>query len=216
MLNRKRISIICLCIGIFVILIIGLAIAGSMNNEQQKFKEDNQINNEELEKQLFNEKNSEENDSIKEEPKEQQKIEEKKFEEETMKEESKENVSNSNSSANNQVKNNSQNNQTQSQNNYNKSQQTTANNSTQNNSAASNIKQPWDELGISESDFYNKPIWSYATVNFKVENYPSRAETEAACQKESMRLFNEEEKASSCTSINSYSGRYLGEWLKVE
>lgn len=214
MLNRRKISIICSCISLFVILIVGLAIVGAMNNETQKFKEDTQINNDEFEKQLFNEKDLEKENPVKEEVEDQKEIEEKEINEEPIKEEFKKKPSTS--PTNNQSKNNLQSNQTQSQNNSKKNQSSIVNNSNPNNSTSSNIKQPWEELGISENDYYNKPMWSYATVTFKVEDYSSRAETETACQKESMRLFNEEEKASSCTSVNAYSGRYLGEWLKVE
>lgn len=92
-------------------------------------------------------------------------------------------------------------------------------NSTNNDKIQTQPKQntPWEDLGISENDYYNKPMWgSWADITYKIENYSSRSETELACQTESQRLFDEEEKASSCTPMNSYSGRYLGEYLKIQ
>lgn len=212
MFKRKRISIIYSCISIFVILIVGLAIAGAMSNEKEKFKEEPQISNEEFEKQLFNEKDTEESKNVKE-SNEENVIEEKKMEEEPIKEESQKNTSNINSSTPKQSQSNTNNNVNQ--NKLNKNQQTSENNSVSSNAPANNVKQPWEELGISENDYYNKPMWSYATITFKVDDYSSREATENACKEESMRLFNEEQKASACTSVNSYSGRYLGEWLKI-
>lgn len=92
-------------------------------------------------------------------------------------------------------------------------------NSTNNDKVQTQPKQntPWEDLGISENDYYNKPMWgSWANITYKIENYSSRSETELACQTESQRLFDEEKKASSCTPMNSYSGRYLGEYLKIQ
>lgn len=97
--------------------------------------------------------------------------------------------------------------------------QSTQQNSTNNDKVQPQPKQntPWEDLGISENDYYNKPMWgSWADITYKIENYSSKSETELACQTESQRLFNEEEKASSCTPMNSYSGRYLGEYLKIQ
>lgn len=91
-------------------------------------------------------------------------------------------------------------------------------NSTNNDKVQIQPKQvnPWDDLGISEYDYYNSPMWgTWADITYKIENYSSRSEVESACQTESNRLFDEEEKISSCTPMNSYSGRYLGEYLKV-
>lgn len=99
-----------------------------------------------------------------------------------------------------------------------KVQSTQQQNSTNNDKVQNQPKQstPWEDLGISENDYYNSPMWgTWADITYKVENYSSRSETELACQTESQRLLNEEQKASSCTPMNSYSGRYLGEYLKV-
>lgn len=73
-------------------------------------------------------------------------------------------------------------------------------------------KTPWEELGISEYDYYNKPMSGGDEITFRVENYGSKEATETACRNESMRLV-EEGIISSCRTVNSYSGRYLGERL---
>lgn len=71
----------------------------------------------------------------------------------------------------------------------------------------------WEQLGLTEDQYYNKPMWSWARIDYSVDNYSSREETRKACQLESMRLL-EEGISSGCTEINSYSGRYLGEMLE--
>lgn len=73
-------------------------------------------------------------------------------------------------------------------------------------------KTPWEELGISEYDYYNKPIYGDDDITFSVKIYGSKEATEEACRKESMRLI-EEGVISSCRTVNSYSGNYLGEKL---
>lgn len=63
----------------------------------------------------------------------------------------------------------------------------------------------WDELGISEYDYYSKPIWSWARVD-----YSSRLECIEAGNK-----LMEQGIGFSCMSVNSYSGAYLGEMLRT-
>ncbi|MDO5556953.1 MAG: hypothetical protein Q4G05_01730 [Clostridia bacterium] len=75
-------------------------------------------------------------------------------------------------------------------------------------------KNIWDELGISEYDYYNKPMWSWARVDFSINEYKTEEKTIAACQDYGQTLF-EQGIGFSCTSINSYSGSYLGEMLKT-
>lgn len=82
------------------------------------------------------------------------------------------------------------------------------------------IKEPqkeettWEKLGISEDDYYNKPMWNWAKIDFNVNDYGSQEATEEACQKKGWELY-EEGYAFSCTNVLSYSGKYLGEYLKT-
>lgn len=92
---------------------------------------------------------------------------------------------------------------------------TNENSNVNNNSTTTKIE-PWEQLGLTENQYYNEPIWSWARVDYHIDNYSNREETKNACEQESMRLMNEENIASGCTEINSYSGRYLGEMLTKE
>lgn len=72
----------------------------------------------------------------------------------------------------------------------------------------------WDKLGISEEDYYHKPMWSWARIDFSVEEYKTEERTKEACVKKGQEVF-EQGLGYSCTSINSYSGVYLGEMFKT-
>ena len=72
----------------------------------------------------------------------------------------------------------------------------------------------WDELGISEYDYYNKPMWNWARIDFSIKDYKTYEKTREACVSKGEEYFNEGY-GYSCTSINSYSGDYLGEMLKT-
>lgn len=68
---------------------------------------------------------------------------------------------------------------------------------------------PWDSLGITEYDFYNKPAHSWAEVDFKKSDYGSEEKTHEACEK----YRAESGVGTFCLRVNSYSGDYLGEDL---
>lgn len=72
----------------------------------------------------------------------------------------------------------------------------------------------WDKIGISEEDYYHKPMWSWARIDFLVEEYKTEEKTKEACVKKGQEVF-EQGLGYSCTSINSYSGAYLGEMFKT-
>lgn len=72
----------------------------------------------------------------------------------------------------------------------------------------------WESLGISEYDYYHKPMWSWARVDYKIEDYGSFDETHQACIDAGYQL--EDIISFSCTNINSYSGAYLGDMLRVK
>lgn len=72
----------------------------------------------------------------------------------------------------------------------------------------------WESLGISEYDYYHKPMWSWARVDYSIDDYGSFEQTHQACidaggQLENILSF-------SCTTINSYSGDYLGDMLRTK
>ena len=70
------------------------------------------------------------------------------------------------------------------------------------------------KLGISEYDYYHKPMWSWAKVDYKVEDYGSLEKAHQACIDAGNKI--EDSISFSCTNINSYSGDYLGDMLKVK
>lgn len=75
-------------------------------------------------------------------------------------------------------------------------------------------KTAWEELGISEYDYYHKPMWSRGRVDFSIETYKTYEKTREACITKGEEYF-EQGLGYSCTSINSYSGDYLGEMIKT-
>lgn len=72
----------------------------------------------------------------------------------------------------------------------------------------------WDELGISEYDYYNKPMWSWARVDYSIKDYNNESSTKEACVNAGNKLM-EQGIGFSCMSVNSYSGTYLGEMLRT-
>ena len=72
----------------------------------------------------------------------------------------------------------------------------------------------WEKLGISEYDYYHKPMWSWARVDYSIEDYKTFEQTHQACIDAGNNM--EDIISYSCTNINSYSGAYLGDMLKVK
>ncbi|MBQ9853529.1 MAG: hypothetical protein IJO57_00665 [Bacilli bacterium] len=72
----------------------------------------------------------------------------------------------------------------------------------------------WEELGITEHDYYNKPMWSWARIDFSIKDYKTYEKTREACITKGEEYFKQG-LGYSCTSINSYSGEYLGEMIKT-
>ncbi|MDY6015019.1 MAG: hypothetical protein SPI91_00990 [Bacilli bacterium] len=64
----------------------------------------------------------------------------------------------------------------------------------------------WEKYGMSEYDYYHKPMWNWARVD-----YP----THEACI-EAGEALGYEILSYSCLNINSTSGDYLGDMLKVK
>ncbi len=72
----------------------------------------------------------------------------------------------------------------------------------------------WGELGITEYEYYNSPMWKWARVDFKVSDYGNAEETIKACRSYGDEMMKKG-LGFSCTSINSYAGNYLGEMFKT-
>lgn len=72
----------------------------------------------------------------------------------------------------------------------------------------------WEKLGISEYDYYHKPMWSWARVDYSIEDYKTFEQTHQACIDAGNNM--EDIISFSCSNINSYSGAYLGDMLKVK
>lgn len=70
----------------------------------------------------------------------------------------------------------------------------------------------WDELGISEYDYYNSPMSSWQTVDFSVSTYGSMSAAEDACRNYGLNYepYLNGEVAFNCDIVTSYSGNYLG------
>ena len=74
----------------------------------------------------------------------------------------------------------------------------------------------WEELGISEYDYYHKPLWSWARIDFSIDDYGTEENTKNACISKGNKLMEESQEGLgfSCQSILSYAGNYLGEMMK--
>ena len=75
----------------------------------------------------------------------------------------------------------------------------------------------WEELGISEYDYYHKPLWSWARIDFSIDDYGTEENTKNACISKGNKLMEESQEGLgfSCQSILSYAGNYLGEMMKT-
>ncbi len=107
--------------------------------------------------------------------------------------------------------NNSSSNNTQSSN-QNKKEKSSSNK--QDNKQSVESKPVWEELGISEYDYYHKPMWSWAKIDYSVDAYGTEAATHQACIDAGNKLENIT--SYTCYNINSYSGDYLGDMLEIK
>ena len=93
------------------------------------------------------------------------------------------------------------------------------NNSNTNSSSKVDSKEEnaWDLLGITEYDYYHKPVWSWARIDYSIEEYKTQENARNACIAEGNRLTREEHIKSgfSCLNVLSYAGNYLGEMLNT-
>lgn len=72
-------------------------------------------------------------------------------------------------------------------------------------------KEIWEELGLTEDQYYNKPMFSWQTIHYNVNNYGTREATESACRIAEEKYAKENNGGFKCENVMSPSGRYLGE-----
>lgn len=128
----------------------------------------------------------------------------------SSKQETKVNTNNSNTNTSNNSKEN------------NSTDNSTTNQASNNSNQVTSNEQPkeqniWDELGITEYDYYHKPMWSWARIDFSINDYQTEENTKNACISKGNQLMDESETGLgySCQSILSYSGDYLGEMMET-
>ena len=73
-------------------------------------------------------------------------------------------------------------------------------------------KKPWEKAGVSEYDWYHKPVHSWMRVDYSVHTCGTVQNCEALCMNDAEELSYTENV--SCIQVYTYSGSYLGEMLK--
>lgn len=73
-------------------------------------------------------------------------------------------------------------------------------------------KEPWKDAGVSEYDWYHKPIHDWMRVDYSVSECGSVSMCESLCMNDAEELAYTENV--SCIQVYTYSGNYLGEMLK--
>lgn len=137
-----------------------------------------------------------------------------KIKEQSIDKSSKSTEENKNESKNNQKKPEEKNEEKKSDN-GNKGNNNTIQNTTVVEEQNSKVKKTaWEELGISEYDYYHKPMWSWQRIDYSIDEYKTEQKTKEACLSKGDEYFKQGI-GYSCTSVNSYAGTYLGEMLKT-
>lgn len=95
------------------------------------------------------------------------------------------------------------------------------------------VKEPteWEKFGITEDEYYNKPMWKWATLDFSVDELGSKENALKACDILGRKILNPclddngrhipncdletKDGSFTCYELTSYSGRFLGYYLKV-
>lgn len=76
----------------------------------------------------------------------------------------------------------------------------------------------WEVLGMTEYQYYNEPMYSWEKVDFQVSKYGSELAAREACAQygDKYEPYLNGEVAYHCTTVNTASGKYLGEWFHTE
>lgn len=72
----------------------------------------------------------------------------------------------------------------------------------------------WEELGMSEYEYYNKPIWNWATITHS--NLDSCIADGEKAKQEELNKGSGKAVLYNCYHLYSHSGKYLGEMLEIE
>lgn len=75
-------------------------------------------------------------------------------------------------------------------------------------------KEIWEELGLTEDQYYNQPMHSDQFITYSINDYGTREATELACRTLEEAYAIENQNAFKCDSVMSASGRYLGEMAR--
>ena len=194
-MKQKIIIMVLVLITLFAVSFVILKLQTNKDSEIIENNTSESINNDNLEYlEQYNKEveltddnsNDEEKPIEQESPKESQ----------TTKEEKKTNNSSSNNTSSNQ----------------NKKEESSSNKKDNKQSVES--KPVWEELGISEYDYYHKPMWSWAKIDYFVDTYGTEEATHRACIDAGNKLENIT--SYTCYNINSYSGDYLGDMLEIK
>ena len=194
-MKQKIIIMVLVLITLFAVSFVILKLQTNKDSEIIENNTSESINNDNLEEleqdnkedELTDDNSNDEEKTIEHEsPKESQ----------TTKEEKKTNNSSSNNTSSNQ----------------NKKEESSSNKKDNKQSVES--KPVWEELGISEYDYYHKPMWSWAKIDYFVDTYGTEEATHRACIEAGNKLENIT--SYTCYNINSYSGDYLGDMLEIK
>ena len=194
-MKQKIIIMVLVLITLFAVSFVILKLQTNKDSEIIENNTSESINNDNLEEleqdnkedELTDDNSNDEEKTIEQEsPKESQ----------TTKEEKKTNSSSSNNTSSNQ----------------NKKEESSSNKKDNKQSVES--KPVWEELGISEYDYYHKPMWSWAKIDYFVDTYGTEEATHRACIDAGNKLENIT--SYTCYNINSYSGDYLGDMLEIK
>ena len=74
------------------------------------------------------------------------------------------------------------------------------------------VKQPWEQIGISEYDWYHRPVYDWMRIDYNISKCGSKSSCESLCMNDAEELAFTENV--SCIQVYSHSGEYLGEMLK--
>lgn len=73
-------------------------------------------------------------------------------------------------------------------------------------------EEPWVKAGVSKEDYYSKPVYSWARIDYSISECKTIENCENLCMEDAKELAFTENV--SCIQIFTYSGDYLGEMLK--
>lgn len=126
----------------------------------------------------------------------------------------KQDSSNSNTKKENKVEINDNNKNSNSSNNSTTPEEKVENNTTNKNDNTNTTSKIWEELGMSEDDYYNKPIWNWATKTHS--NLDSCIADGEKAKQEELNKNSGKAVLYNCYHLYSHSGKYLGEMLEIE